>query len=94
MSVLVRQGQPNAPTLGEVESRLGAADVARREAAGALLTYRLDTCGLVLLFEADGSNLLRLRAAAPGPRRAGDAVPSLETCAAELEARRAGAPVS
>jgi hypothetical protein len=91
---LLRQaGTSDAPLLEEVQRTWGQADVARREAAGALLTYRLQTCALVLGFSANSLNQMRLAAVEPGPRRFGDTPPSLDQCAAELDARRANARV-
>lgn len=71
----------------EIERTLGAADISRREGAGAALTYRLDSCALLLLFAADARNAMRLQEASASARRTGPA-PSLEQCAAEVAARR------
>ena len=65
----------------------GAPDIARQDGAGAALTYRLESCALLLLFTADGSNAMRLAEAHAGPRRTGAATPTLEQCAAEAQAR-------
>ena len=93
--VLVRAGASGAPSLAEVERTLGPADVARRETEGALLTYRLDTCALVLGFSADNDrNEMRLALAQPGARSPGTAAPTLADCANELDARRAARPTS
>jgi len=83
-------GQADAPTQQAVTRAMGQADVARQDGAGAALTYRLESCALVLLFSSNAESELRLAEAFPGPRRAGAAVPDLETCAAEAIAR--GAP--
>lgn len=80
-------GRADAPTRAEIERLLGGPDVARQDGAGAALTYRLDSCALLLLFAADGRNELRLAEAHPSARRAGEAPPSLEQCAAEVSAR-------
>src|SRR5262245_28082755 len=81
--LLERAGRDNAPSQSDVERVLGAADITRRDGAGAALTYRLPNCALLLLFSADGRNTMRLTQANPGPRRAGEATPSLQQCAAE-----------
>jgi len=85
---LSQAGAAQAPSLDEVERRLGHADIARRDGAGAILTYRLEGCALALLFTADARNVLRLSEVQPGPRRAGEAAPSLEACAAAAERRQ------
>jgi len=85
--LLERAGRDNAPTQSEIERALGAADITRRDGAGAALTYRLPNCALLLLFAADSRNTMRLTQANPGPRRAGEATPSLQQCAAEADAR-------
>ncbi len=66
----------------------GAPDITRREGAGAALTYRLESCALLLLFAADEHNQMRLTEVHPSARRSGEPAPSLETCAAEVAARR------
>ena len=87
MQVLASAGRANASTQAEVERALGRPDIARQDGAGAALTYRLETCALLLLFEADARNDLRLAEAHPGARVAGAAPPSLGQCAAEASAR-------
>jgi hypothetical protein len=79
--MLAAAGRDNAPTLGEVERVFGRADLARQDGAGAALTYRLEGCALLLLFEADEQNTLRLTEAHASARRVGEAAPSLEQCA-------------
>lgn len=86
--LLARAGQIDAPSLEQVEALLGPADIARRDGAGAMLTYRLDGCALALIFAADTRNVMRLREAQPGVRRLGDPQPSIDACAAEAEQRR------
>lgn len=81
-------GGADAPTQADVERVFGRADIVRQEGAGAALTYRLETCALMLLFAADGRGAMRLTEAHPGARRAGEAAPSLDQCAAEAAARR------
>lgn len=80
-------GGDNAPTQADVERMLGAPDIVRRDGAGAALTYRLESCALLLLFAADQRNAMRLAEAHASSRRTG-AAPSLAQCAAEADARR------
>lgn len=87
MQVLASAGRTNSPTQAEVERALGQPDIARQDGAGAALTYRLETCALLLLFAADARNDLRLAEAHPSARQAGAAAPSLDQCAAEASAR-------
>jgi hypothetical protein len=91
-TLLRRAGREDAPFYEDVQRLLGPADVARRETAGALLTYRLDGCALVLAFAMDNLNRLRLIEVAPGAVRFGDPAPGLDQCATALEARRASSP--
>jgi hypothetical protein len=86
--LLAAAGANDAPTQGEVERALGPADISRRDGAGAALTYRLDSCALLLLFSADARNEMRLAEASASARRAGAAAPTLEQCAMEASARR------
>lgn len=86
--MLMAAGGNDAPTQGEVERVFGRPDIARQDGAGAALTYRLESCALLLLFAADGRNTMRLSEAHASARRPGAAVPSLEQCAAEASARR------
>ena len=81
-------GGAQAPSQADVERTIGAPDVTRRDGAGAALTYRLNTCALLLVFTADTRNTMRLAEAHPSARRAGDATPSIDQCAAEAAARR------
>ena len=81
-------GGADAPTQADVERVFGGADIVRREGAGAALTYRLESCALLLLFAADARNTMRLTEVHPNARRAGEAAPSLDQCAAEAAARR------
>jgi hypothetical protein len=87
--LLSRAGGASAPTQAEIERVFGPADIARQDGAGAALTYRFQTCGLLLLFRADARNDMRLAEAHPSPRSGGGAAPSLEQCAAEAPARGA-----
>ncbi|MBL8530943.1 MAG: hypothetical protein JNK94_04340 [Hyphomonadaceae bacterium] len=85
--MLAAAGRANAPVQQEVERSLGRPDVVRRDGAGAALTYRMETCALLLLFAADARNEMRLAEAHPSARRAGEAAPSLDQCAAEAATR-------
>lgn len=85
--VLSLAGRPNAPTQAEVERVLGRPDLARQDGAGAALTYRLDTCALLLLFTADAHNTMRLNEVHPSARHAGPEAPSVDQCATEAGAR-------
>lgn len=86
--MLAAAGAESAPTQAEIERTLGPADITRREGAGATLTYRLESCALLLLFAADTRNTMRLQEANISARRPGAAAPSLEQCGAEATARR------
>lgn len=88
LQLLSNAGRANAPTREEVQRLLGEPDIARQDGAGAALTYRYENCALLLLFTADQRNALRLAQANPSARRAGEAAPSLDQCAAEAGARR------
>lgn len=81
-------GGPNAASRAELERALGAPDIERREGAGVALTYRFESCALLLLLTADGHNQMRLAEAHASARRVGEATPSIEQCAAEAAARR------
>lgn len=85
--LLASAGRANAPSRADLERALGAPDIARSDGAGQALTYRMQSCALLLLFTADGRNEMRLAEAHPSARRAGEAAPSLEQCAAEASAR-------
>jgi len=81
-------GGSDAPSLQDIERAFGAADIVRREGAGAALTYRYENCALLLLFAADGRNTMRLSEAHPSARHGAGAAPSLDQCAAEAVAAR------
>jgi hypothetical protein len=81
-------GRTNAPTRADIEQTFGAADIARQDGAGLALTYRLDTCALLLVFTADVHNTMRLADAHPSARQPGQAAPTLDQCGAEAEAHR------
>src|SRR5690349_4548350 len=86
--LLGQAGAPNAPTRADIERSFGAADITRQDGAGVALTYRLNTCALLLVFTADAHNAMRLAAAHVSARQAGQPAPTLEQCGAEAEAHR------
>jgi hypothetical protein len=81
--LLAAAGGANAPSEEEVRRALGEPAIARRDGAGAALTYRFEQCGLLLLFQRDSQNTLRLAEAHPSARRAGASAPDLDACVAE-----------
>lgn len=85
--LLAQAGRNDAPTREAIERAIGEADIARQDGVGVALTYRLQNCALLLLFASDGRNVMRLREAHAGPRRSGEAAPTLDQCAAEAGAR-------
>jgi hypothetical protein len=86
--LLASAGRENAASRADLDRVLGAPDIERREGAGVALTYRLESCALLLLLTANGRNEMRLAEAHASARRAGEAAPSLEQCAAEASQRR------
>jgi hypothetical protein len=86
--MLVAAGGANAPNRVAVERAFGAADIVRQDGAGTALTYRLESCALLLLFAADSGNEMRLVETHPSARRPGEVTPTLAQCAAEVSARR------
>jgi hypothetical protein len=72
----------------EARIRLGAPDIARREAGGAMWTYTRSGCALFVFFKASGREGLRVVGANAGPRRRGEAAPAVETCLAEVAAAK------
>jgi hypothetical protein len=87
-ALLERAGGAGAPTQQEIVRTLGQADITRQDGVGVAMTYRLETCALLLLFAADARNAMRLHEANASARRAGEANPSLDQCGAEADARR------
>jgi hypothetical protein len=72
----------------QVRARLGAPDVAREEGAGGLWTYRFHSCALLVFFRREGGQPLKVSGFSAGPRRRGQAAPSVDGCMAQaLEAR-------
>jgi hypothetical protein len=86
--LLASAGRADAPRRAEIDRTFGQPDIERREGAGLALTYRLETCALLLLMTADARNEMRLAEAHASARQAGGAAPSLEQCAAEASSRR------
>jgi hypothetical protein len=86
--LLASAGRADAASRDQLVRTLGAPDIERREGAGLTLTYRLENCALLLLLTADARNEMRLAEAHATARRAGEAAPSLEQCAAEAAGRR------
>lgn len=66
----------------QVRAQLGEPDVARREAGGALWTYASDSCALLVFFQVQGREGLRVTGASAGPRQRGQGTPELEACIA------------
>jgi hypothetical protein len=72
----------------QVRARLGAPDVARAEGAGGLWTYRFRGCALMVFFRREGGQVLRVSGFSAGPRRRGQATPTVDGCMAQaLDAR-------
>lgn len=65
----------------------GAHDSARREARGALWTYRLPECAIVAIFTLDAANRPLLLALEAMPRQAAAAMPQLDSCLEKAAAR-------
>jgi len=72
----------------QARARLGAPDIARSEGSGAMWTYRLPDCALFVFFRSAAGQPLRVSGASAGPRRRGQAPPSVEACIAEVRAGR------
>ena len=81
-SALARAGASDAITTAQAKALFGAPEVERRDGVGALLVWTTPGCALTLGFAND-----RLRTVEPGPRRTGDAAPTVQQCLAELRAR-------
>ena len=83
-TALLRAGTADAITTAEARALFGPPDVDRRDGAGALLVWRFPHCALTLGFAND-----RLHTVEPGPRRTGEAAPTLQTCIGEARSREA-----
>jgi hypothetical protein len=68
--------------------KLGAPDIARREAGGALWTYRKADC-VLMVYLADKGQGLKVTGVSATAKKAGDPAPKVETC---LAAAKAPAP--
>lgn len=88
LQLLRGAGGANAASVQDVERLFGQADIVRREGAGTALTYRFEGCALLLLFAADGRNVMRLQEAHASARHPNAAAPTLDQCAAEAAAAR------
>jgi hypothetical protein len=84
VALLRRAGTAEAPTLEALQQLIGPADVGRSDGAGAVLTYRTASCGLVLFFTADAAGAYRLSLVEPARRAAFGPSPDLDQCAGEL----------
>jgi|GEM_PF-3394456 len=74
-----------------VRQRLGEPDVAHGEGGGALWTYRLESCALMIAFR-DTDRGLKVTSALAGPRRRGQPDPAVADCvAAAVAAHRQAA---
>ena len=62
------------------KARLGEPDVARREAGGALWTYRKSDCVLLVYLVEKSGEGLKVTGAASGPRKAGETAPPVDVC--------------
>jgi hypothetical protein len=69
------------------EVALGPPDVARREASGAMWTYRKAEC-VLFVYLADKGDGMRITSLSAGPRRAGDQAMTADACL------KSGAPVA
>lgn len=84
-AVTVAAAQPKSatPLVGltpkELTARLGSPDVANGDGAGALWTYRLPECAVLVFFEDKGRGL-RVAGAEAGPRKRGQPTPLLDAC--------------
>jgi hypothetical protein len=68
-------------TPDEVKAWLGEPAVANHEGEGALWTYRLQDCALMVFFKDEGAGL-KVSGVATGPRRRGQPAPDAESCIA------------
>jgi hypothetical protein len=64
------------------EVALGTPDISRREARGALWTYRKSGC-VLFVYLADKGDGLKVTGISAGPRRTGEAAPAVDACLAE-----------
>ena len=67
----------------DVKAKLGVPDIARREGASALWTYAWPDCALLVYFKSPDGRTLRVSGASAGPRRRGQATPTVDACIAQ-----------
>lgn len=87
--------RPLTPTLAtlisasedDVKARLGVPDIARREGTSALWTYAWPDCALMVFFRSPDGRTLRVSGATAGPRRRGQAAPTVDACLAQSRER-------
>jgi hypothetical protein len=70
----------------QVRARLGQPQIARREAGGAMWTYAGEACALMVFFQVQGREGLRVTGAQAGPRQRGQRAPETEACIAATAA--------
>jgi hypothetical protein len=70
----------------EVKSKLGTPDIARKEGASAMWTYSWRDCALLVFFKSPDGRTLRVSGASAGPRRRGQATPTVDACLAQHHA--------
>jgi hypothetical protein len=87
VAALRRAGAGDAMTPEGARTLFGRADVERVDGAGAMLTYRLQTCALALVFAAPPGGDLRLGAVEAAARDPRGPTPSLAQCVTEARAR-------
>lgn len=67
-------------TEAELRQRLGEPAIARKEAAGAMWTYRLEPCALFIFLTRGEDQRFRVSGVSAGPRRRGQPNPSPDAC--------------
>ncbi len=73
----------------EARARLGAPNLERTEGAGALWTYRLEGCALLVFLRRGQDNVLKITGAEASPRKRGDPQPETAACIQAALARKA-----
>ena len=79
-------------TEAEARTRLGPPDLSRDEGAGALWTYRLPDCALLVFFRGPEAGPLRVFGANASPRRRGEDAPTVNACIAAAMDRNPARP--
>jgi hypothetical protein len=64
----------------ELKAALGMPDLERNEGAGALWTYRLPACSLMVFLKRDGAEPLKVTGAQASPLQRGGPVPDVDAC--------------